>query len=54
MEVAKNLFHYSKNKPLKSDEFNFLVFLGYLVYVFFTFLCINLPWKKMETYSRSL
>ncbi len=54
MEIAKNLYHYDRNVPLKSDDFNFLIFLGYLIYAFFETICIKLPWKRMEVYFRSL
>lgn len=47
MEIAKNLYHYDRNVPLKSDQFNFFVFLGYLIYAFFETICIKLPWKRM-------
>ena len=54
IEMAKNLFHYDKNEPLKSDQFNFIVFLGFIFYFFLTKIKIRLPWRRMEMYERSL
>lgn len=52
--MAKNLFHYEKYEPIKSEDFNFVVFLGFAFYYFLTKLKIRLPWRRMEMYERSL
>lgn len=54
LEIAKTLYHYNKNEPLKSDQFNIFVFLGYLIYAFFETICIKLPWNRMKVYFHSL
>ena len=54
LEMANNLYHYEKEKPIDSDGFNFFVFLGYLVYLCFTKVGISLPWKTMAVYHHSL
>ena len=54
LDIAKHLYHYKKDEPLDADGFNFIVYLGYMVYLFFSKIGVDLPWERMRKYHHSL
>ena len=54
LEIAKHLYYYRKEEPLDSDGFNFFVYLGYIVYLLFSKVGVDLAWERMRKYHHSL
>ena len=54
LQLTRSLYYHEKNEPIDADGFNFLVYLGYLVYNGFYKIGIDLPWERMRKYHYAL
>ena len=54
IDIAQHLYKCDKDSSINSGNFNIFFYLGYLIYLAFSKFSINLPWKRMQIYHRSI
>ncbi len=48
IDASSHLYYHDSDKPIPSQKFNFLIFIGYLVYILLDGIGLKPDWKTME------
>lgn len=51
IDMGDRLYKYQRNNKLQSEKFNFIVFIGYLIYEFLVNIGCKIEWQLMKKYS---
>ncbi len=44
ISIGNSIYHYDEKTPLDSKGFNFITYMGYLIYLVIDFFNLNIKW----------